>query len=114
MNKQELAARIWESANNMRSKIEANEYKDYILGFIFYKFLSDKEESDLRKDGWDEETMKEYLVETDAATVKQCQDRYGYFIEYKNLFSTWLMLFRLSIGLLMKIIKRYSRRYLKP
>ena len=27
----------------MRSKIEANEYKDYILGFIFYKFLSDNE-----------------------------------------------------------------------
>ena len=27
----------------MRSKIEANEYKDYILGGIFYKFLSDKE-----------------------------------------------------------------------
>ncbi|MEK0128814.1 type I restriction-modification system subunit M N-terminal domain-containing protein [Corynebacterium marquesiae] len=33
MNKQELASLIWESANNMRSKIEANEYKDYILGF---------------------------------------------------------------------------------
>ena len=43
MNKQQLAAKIWESANKMRSKIEANEYKDYILGFIFYKFLSDKE-----------------------------------------------------------------------
>jgi type I restriction enzyme M protein len=41
MNKQQLAARIWESANQMRSKIEANEYKDYILGFIFYKYLSD-------------------------------------------------------------------------
>ena len=40
MNKQQLAAKIWESANKMRSKIEANEYKDYILGFIFYKFLS--------------------------------------------------------------------------
>ena len=26
----------------MRSKIEANEYKDYILGFIFYKYLSDQ------------------------------------------------------------------------
>lgn len=90
MNKQQLAARIWESANNMRSKIEANEYKDYILGFIFYKFLSDKEENDLKKDGWDEETMKQYLVEEDAETVKQCQDRYGYFISYKNLFSTWL------------------------
>lgn len=44
MNKQQLAAKIWESANKMRSKIEANEYKDYILGFIFYKYLSDKEE----------------------------------------------------------------------
>lgn len=31
--------------HKMRSKIEANEYKDYILGFIFYKFLSDKEEA---------------------------------------------------------------------
>ena len=43
MNKQQLAAKIWESANKMRSKIEANEYKDYILGFIFYKFLSETE-----------------------------------------------------------------------
>ena len=40
MNKQQLAAKIWESANRMRSKIEANEYKDYILGFIFYKAMS--------------------------------------------------------------------------
>lgn len=90
MNKQELAARIWESANNMRSKIDANEYKDYILGFIFYKFLSDKEENDLKKEGWNENTMKKYLLESDADTVKFCQDRYGYFIEYNNLFSTWL------------------------
>ena len=43
MNKQQLASKIWESANKMRSKIEANEYKDYILGFIFYKFLSETE-----------------------------------------------------------------------
>jgi Type I restriction-modification system methyltransferase subunit len=43
MNKQQLASRIWEAANRMRSKIEAHEYKDYILGFIFYKYLSDKE-----------------------------------------------------------------------
>lgn len=31
MNKQQLANRIWASANNMRSKIDASEYKDYIL-----------------------------------------------------------------------------------
>ena len=43
MNKQQLASTIWASANQMRSKIEANEYKDFILGFIFYKYLSDKE-----------------------------------------------------------------------
>nr|WP_265345882.1 type I restriction-modification system subunit M N-terminal domain-containing protein [Escherichia coli] len=42
VNKQQIAAKIWESANQMRSKIEANEYKDYILGFIFYKYLSDQ------------------------------------------------------------------------
>ena len=38
MNKHQLASTIWESANQMRSKIEANEYKDFILGFIFYKY----------------------------------------------------------------------------
>lgn len=37
MNKQQLASKIWEFANKMRSKIEVNEYKDYILDFIFYK-----------------------------------------------------------------------------
>ena len=49
MNKQQLAAKIWESANKLRSKIEANEYKDYILGFIFYKYLSDSELKFARK-----------------------------------------------------------------
>ena len=43
MNKQQLAQKIWASANQMRSKIEASEYKDFILGFIFYKYLSDKQ-----------------------------------------------------------------------
>jgi type I restriction-modification system, M subunit len=90
MNKQELAATIWRSANDMRSKIDANEYKDYILGFIFYKFLSDKELNGLKADGWDEESLKEYLVETNEDLLKTCKDRYGYFIAYNDLFSTWL------------------------
>ena len=50
MNKQQLANKIWESANKMRSKIEANEYKDYILGFIFYKYLSDYQTAWLKKE----------------------------------------------------------------
>ena len=49
MNKQQLAAKIWESANKMRSKIEANEYKDYILGFILYKFIYEKEVKNLKE-----------------------------------------------------------------
>ncbi len=89
MNKQQLAAKIWESANKLRSKIEANEYKDYILGFIFYKFLSTKEEQLLRKDGWEDEDLQE-LTEEDEDAVAYCHQKLGYFIAYDDLFSTWL------------------------
>ena len=54
MNKQQLASKIWESANKMRSKIEANEYKDYILGFMFYKFLSESKTAGLQIFGTDQ------------------------------------------------------------
>lgn len=89
MNKQQLAARIWESANKMRSKIEANEYKDYILGFIFYKFLSEKEVKYLKENDWTDEYLSE-LTEEDTETVESIQKNLGYFISYENLFSTWL------------------------
>lgn len=89
MNKQQLASKIWAAANEMRSKIEASEYKDYILGFIFYKFLSEREEEYLKKEGATSEDIKE-LTEDDVETVKSIQQNLGYFIEYKNLFSTWL------------------------
>lgn len=69
MNKQQLASKIWESANKMRSKIEANEYKDYILGFIFYKFLSDKEVGLLKKDGYQEEDMQTEVHENNTELV---------------------------------------------
>lgn len=90
MNKQQLANKIWESANKMRSKIEANEYKDYILGFIFYKYLSEKELKFLKKNGFNDETIKEYLKEDNSDIKEYVQTNLGYFIEYKNLFSTWL------------------------
>lgn len=89
MNKQQLAAKIWESANQMRSKIEASEYKDYILGFIFYKYLAEQELKLLISDGWDEETLP-LVTEEDQETVRYIQDRLGYFISYPNLFSTWI------------------------
>ena len=89
MNKQQLAAKIWETANKMRSKIEANEYKDYILGFIFYKFLSEKEVKYLKENAWTEEYMI-HLNEDNGKVVENLQNNIGYFISYDNLFSTWI------------------------
>ena len=89
MNKQQLASKIWESANKMRSKIEANEYKDYILGFIFYKFLSEKEVKYLKANDWTDEYLPD-LKEEDTETVESIQKNLGYYISYENLFSTWL------------------------
>lgn len=89
MNKQQLAAKIWESANQMRSKIEANEYKDYILGFIFYKYLSETELQFLKKEDFTDADIKA-LKEEDADTVDYIKKNIGYFIAYDNLFSTWI------------------------
>ncbi|MDR0454412.1 MAG: type I restriction-modification system subunit M [Deferribacteraceae bacterium] len=90
MNKQQLASKIWQSANKMRSKIEANEYKDYILGFIFYKFLSDKELKLLRAEGMTTEGIKS-LTESDTESVSFIKNKIGYFMAYNDLFSTWLL-----------------------
>lgn len=89
MNKQQLANKIWESANKMRSKIEANEYKDYILGFIFYKYLSDTEIKFLKENDYTDELLPT-VTEEDADTVKWVQQNIGYFISYTDLFSTWI------------------------
>lgn len=89
MDKRQLASRIWESANTMRSKIEAQEYKDYILGFIFYKFLSDQVEQLMYDNDVEPDELAEVLVEDDPETVDFVQHRLGYFISYNNLHSTW-------------------------
>lgn len=89
MNKNQLAAKIWASANKMRAKIEANEYKDFILGFIFYKFLSDKELTFLKSNGVEGDDLHT-IKEDDRETVTYLQNNLGYFIAYEYLFSTWL------------------------
>nr|WP_295074704.1 type I restriction-modification system subunit M [uncultured Roseateles sp.] len=89
MNKQQLASKIWESANQMRSKIEANEYKDYILGFIFYKYLSDKLVAFAAAEEFSAEDFSA-LTEEDTETVDHFKSNLGYFIAHKHLFSTWL------------------------
>ena len=89
MNKQQLANKIWKSANQMRSKIEANEYKDFILGFMFYKYLSEKELAFFYGQNMTEEDIRS-MDETDAEFVEYTKDKIGYFIAYDNLFSTWI------------------------
>ncbi len=108
MNKQQLAAKIWKSANEMRSKIEASEYKDYILGFVFYKFLSEQEERYLKKEGATDEEIKEIEEYSDEAS--SVQRNLGYFIHYNNLFSTWLKMGKdFSVGNVRDALSAFNR-----
>ena len=42
---QEITSQIWEMANRLRSNMDASEYRNYILGFMFYRYLSEHQES---------------------------------------------------------------------
>jgi len=108
MNKQQLASKIWASANKMRSKIEASEYKDYILGFIFYKFLSEKEIKYLENEGWEKEDLKE-LKEENEDIVNFVSKNVGYFISYDDLFSSWLNNKDFSVANVSEALKNFDR-----
>lgn len=114
MNKQQLANRIWASANNMRNKIEANEYKDYILGLIFYKFLSDTEVKYFTEIcEWEEDELPELVENYEDLNmknaIKECQEHIGFFIEYKYLFSTWLNDTSFSVQTLSEALSNFER-----
>ena len=85
MTKQELAAKIWSTANELRKNIKASEYKDYILGFMFYKYLCDKEMDYLKEQGGDEDDLRD----VDEIVMTKFKDGIGYYIDYKDLFSVW-------------------------
>ena len=90
MNKQQLSSKIWAMANILRGKVDANDYKDFLLGIIFYKFLSVKEENFMISKGMDSSEFNEYLTDTSESSISFCQKNLGYFISYDNLFSTWI------------------------
>ena len=85
MTKQELATRIWATANVLRKNIKASEYKDYILGFMFYKYLCDKEMDHLLSMGGSFEDLKD----ADENLQTTLKDGKGYFIAYKDMFEYW-------------------------
>ena len=40
----EVTSQIWEMANRVRGNMDASEYRNYILGFMFYRYLSERQE----------------------------------------------------------------------
>lgn len=89
----ELHTRLWAIANDLRGNMEANEFKNYILGLIFYRYLSEKVENRSKdllsednisyEEAWKAEEYREGLQE-------ELLEQLGYFIEPKFLFSTLL------------------------
>lgn len=87
----ELHTKLWAIANDLRGNMEANEFKNYILGLIFYRYLSEKVENRVNDllsednisylEAFEDEEYREGLQE-------ELIEQLGYFIEPKYLFST--------------------------
>lgn len=93
----ELSTKLWAMANDLRGNMEAYEFKNYILGLLFYKELSDRTErfvAEILKednisfvDAWNDAEYKEAIV--DEMLIKL-----GYVLEPKYLFPNMLELIR--------------------
>ncbi len=85
-----LESQLWGIANLLRGKISADDYRDYILGFIFYKYLSEKQlfyANELLVG----ESTTDYKTVTDQDTLDAIKEesllKLGYFLEPSQLFS---------------------------
>ena len=92
--KQKLEQKLWDIANTLRGKMDADTFKNYILGFIFYKYLSNKMHAFANKilkpdglmyNGIDEDSSlgQQYL----DAIRGEAIDSLGYFLKPSELFS---------------------------
>lgn len=90
MDKQALARKVWTATNQLRGTLDANDYKDFILGFMFYKFLSEKEHQLFSARGLEREQWPEMLTDSNARVVEMAKSNIGYFIAHGDLFSTWV------------------------
>lgn len=93
-HKQELHKKLWNIANDLRGNMDANSFKDYILGFIFYKYLSEKfysyankqlasRDLDYRNLSLEKEEDKKLI----DAIQKASLDAFGYYLNPTDLFS---------------------------
>jgi len=88
--KRELERQLWNIANTLRGKMHADEFRDYILGFIFYKYLSEKlyiyANGILKQDDVDYATLSDdsdYVV----AVSEACIEKLGYMLKPSEMFS---------------------------
>ena len=74
---------------NVGNKYADYIYKDYMFELILYKYLSNKQIEFLEKNNFTKKDI-ENLKEDNIEVVEYIQINIGYYIEYKNLFSTWI------------------------
>jgi len=110
-NKKQLESQLWNIANELRGKMDADEFRDYILGFIFYKYLSEKMNiygNNLLKE--DNTTYKQIDEnsgngkELIKAIEKEAIETLGYFLKPTQLFSSVASRNRISIEELEKTL----------
>jgi type I restriction enzyme M protein len=92
--KKQLEQQLWNIANTLRGKMNADEFRDYILGFIFYKYLSEKmfryADSILKQDCIKYKDIKENTPkgkEYIEAIKEEALAKLGYFLKPSELFS---------------------------
>lgn len=93
-NKKALEQQLWNIANELRGKMDADEFRDYILGFIFYKYLSEKIENFtnelLKEDGITFISLDSNNPEHEEilnSLKDDCVQQLGYFLKPNELFS---------------------------
>ena len=91
--KKHLQTQLWNIANELRGKMNADEFRDYILGFIFYKYLSEKitlYANDILKADNQLYTDLDERVEQDAQIIEAVKsssiDALGFFLKPSELF----------------------------
>lgn len=92
--KKQLEQQLWNIANTLRGKMNADEFRDYILGFIFYKYLAEKMEiyanDILKQDKLSYRDIKEKTEqgkEYIEAIKEESLEKLGYFLKPSELFS---------------------------
>ena len=88
--KQKLERQLWNIANELRGKMDADEFRDYILGFVFYKYLSEKQHIYANK-LLETEDIEDYRDVTEDDDIEAIREesliKLGYFLRPDELFS---------------------------